>query len=79
MGNNQQHNQSHITIQYGKQSTIQSELHDNTICETINNTTTVPWSKPEGLEVRLPIWPAMKSEATNEKNRYSLKRVPNYF
>jgi len=39
----------------------------------------VAWSKPEGLEVRLPIRPAMKSEATNEKNRYSLKRVPNYF
>jgi len=38
-----------------------------------------PWSKPEGLEVRLPIRPAMKSEAINEKNRYSLKRVPNYF
>jgi len=37
------------------------------------------WSKPEGLEVRLPIRPAMKSEATNQKNRYSLKRVPNYF
>jgi len=27
-----------------------------------------PWSKPEGLEVRLPIRLAMKSEATNEKN-----------
>jgi len=38
-----------------------------------------PWSKPEGLEVRLHIRPAMKSEATNEKIRYSLKRVPNYF
>jgi len=38
-----------------------------------------PWSKPEGLEVRLPIRPAMKSEATNETIRYSLKRVPNYF
>jgi len=37
------------------------------------------WSKPEGLEVRLPIRPAMKSEALNEKIRYSLKRVPNYF
>jgi len=37
------------------------------------------WSKPAGLEVRLPLRPAMKSEATNEKNRYSLKRVPNYF
>jgi len=35
--------------------------------------------KAEGLEVRLPIRPPMKSEATNEKNRYSLKRVPNYF
>jgi len=37
------------------------------------------WSKPEGLEVRLLIRPAMKSEATNQNNRYSLKRVPNYF
>jgi len=38
-----------------------------------------PWSKPERLEVRLPIRPAMKSEAINDKNRYSLTRVPNYF